>query len=128
MSLSSVSSTIRAYFNDSFDTCLYTFENAPFDTPNDIFCKLNILTNEPQYTSVGTPCYRMWGILDIQIFQKIDTGTGLAEQIADEIAALFKQKTINGVTFRLPVFTKVGIYENFNQINVSLEFSHYEVA
>lgn len=135
MSLTSVSQTIRGYFDANFNECPYTFENLNFETDPDLWCKVNIITSTPeQQTLTRNGCYLENGLIDVQIFEKAMTGTYETERIADIIANLLMQKNINGVKTMLPEFRKVGIVQNtkktnssnFNQTNVFVRYNYQQ--
>ena len=128
MSKAIIGQTIRNFFDTNFSECPYTFENNAFDTPNDIvWVKLNILYATPELTSMGTSCHREWGITDILIFEPIGHGTAEAERIGDIIEDLFRYRTVANVNFKLPQVNKVGLINDFNQTNISVDFSSYIV-
>jgi uncharacterized protein (DUF2344 family) len=127
MSLSYISQELRRYFEDNFNSCPYVFENqGGFQTPK-LWVRMSILSATPLGITLGRKgCYIERGIVDFQVFESIDGGTFESESILDEIATLFKQENINNIKTKLPSFTKLGIVDNYNQSNLSIDYEYYQ--
>ena len=65
-------------------------------------------------------------MLFVQIFVKPDIGSGRALELADTITTLFRAKRIGGIVFLVPKVQKVGVFKDWYQVNVSVEFSREE--
>jgi len=128
MSLAYISNTLRTYFDTNYDSSIYTFENTVFVPPEqELWVRQTILPTNAEVTSLGSPCYREWGLLSFQIFEPKSKGTEQSERIVEIISNLFSSKRIDGVTLRLPIVTKLGLVKgsNFNQINLVFQYSFY---
>ena len=125
MSVALISSTIRDYLTANYSETEIAYENNFFDTPEKLpWIKLNILFNESEITSLGqSPCYRMQGIIDIQVFEYKESGTFETERLVDVLIDLFKFKNISGVKTFEPGIFKANLVDNWYQTNASFNFT-----
>ena len=117
---------IETYLRDNFTECPVQYENVPLseDDPKEfiaVFDKVNTnSTDTLQATS--SPCT---GVIIIQIFTKLGTGTQRAREIGSILNALFGDKTIsniniqNGALFGIPTDPKAVYYQH----NINFEYN-----
>lgn len=75
----------------------------------------------------GVGFYRFDGVALIQIYTPRGEGAGLASELADDAAGIFRGKTVNGVNFDAPSATKFPSDGVFYQINLTVPYRVYEV-
>ena len=71
----------------------------------------------------GGNLYRNTGLVAAQIFVPVAIGDGLAYEIADDIAAIFRSRLVSGVRFRTPATAPAGPDGAWYQRNVNVPFT-----
>ena len=101
------------------------YDNDPRATPTDPYwVRVSIAYGQDEQIELGTDSlYRGPGILTMQVIGPIEVGTGVALEMADILAAVFRNITLGGnVRFKTPRIENVGrIGDNWN-INVICPF------
>lgn len=128
MSFISEKSNIENYFTSNFNETLIKFENDEMnDSEVDEWVRISIQNSKSYQASLGSnPIFRYIGILYVQIFVKPDIGSGRALSISDVVSNLFRAKRIGDTVFKVPEVKRIGSYNGWYQINVSIEFFREE--
>jgi hypothetical protein len=128
MSFLTQKSTLESFIQANLVGTNVVFENQSQGNKVSEWVRVNILNPDSRQISLGNnPYFRYLGLLIFQIFIKPNVGSGRAMEIADQITALFRGKTISGMTFKPPVINPVGESGGWYQVNVSVNFSREEV-
>ena len=124
---------IETYFKSQWDISVYSgilvkYENVDFVYPeNSEFVALYIKSgNADQITLGDDPIVRNAGLVDIQLFAPINTGTKTIKEIIDFLVLMFERKQLfEGdvyIVFSQAQVNEIGEQENYYQINVSFPF------
>lgn len=127
MSLASVIEALNARFATQWGTTTpIAWENVAFDMNKYTeFVTFNIVFGSQDQASMGAPTrniYRQRGIVSVRIFTTLNRGAKRAMQLADQVAAIFRTKTISGIVFYSPSTTVVGQTDGVFQVNVAISF------
>lgn len=126
MSYLSEKTTIESYFADNWNKAKIVYENDIVDIKDSEWVRLSILNGKAQQVTLGCTNYdrRNYGVLVLQVFVKINTGSGRALELADSIADLFENKRVSNIQFKMPQVSKVPMDEDsyWYQVNVSIDF------
>jgi len=128
MSFETAGNTIRSRFATQFaliqPTVPIHYDNDAGDPPDSgPWVRLTILDGDASQVSLGaTRRWRNPGVVTIQVFVEVGIGDGLAREIADDVAAIFRGVTVSGVIFRAPSIRRVGPDGKWYQVNVSTPF------
>jgi len=108
---------IETHLQDNFSTCPIKFENVPIKREGlvnwiAVFDKPTFA----QSTGFGETSALTGGVLIIQIFTPLDTGTEVSRSIADELAELIGNKELFGIALSVPeLHSAPGNNEYFQQ-------------
>lgn len=131
MSFAATAAAIRTLFTTEFPIARPT---VPYVLPNEQYepvdkqewVRLSIAEALSTQASLGNPganLYRDAGVATVQIFVEVNEGDGLAYEIADDIAAIFRSQRIGGLLLRTPSTSPVGPDGAWYQRNVTVPFS-----
>ncbi len=111
-------------FNDNWIETPIAFDNLQEASDKTEFIRLTV---EP-ITSLNNSwkCIRHDGLLSVQVFAQLDTGSGRAWQLADLVATLIENKRLNGVQTYASSALRIGENEYFYQINVNTRYTYFE--
>lgn len=128
MSFVSEKVTIEQYVQANYASTLVKYENDEMnDSSVSEWVRVSTQNADAFQASLGSnPLFRYVGVLFVQIFVKPDIGSGRALELADTITTLFRAKRIGGIVFLVPKVQKVGVFKDWYQVNVSVEFSREE--
>ena len=128
MSFVSEKATIEQYIQANYASTLVKYENDEMnDSSVNEWIRVSTQNADGFQASLGSnPLFRYVGVLFVQIFVKPDIGSGRALELADTITTLFRAKRIGGIVFLVPKVQKVGVFKDWYQVNVSVEFSREE--
>jgi len=100
------------------------YDNDPGDTPTEkIWMRASIDFGDSHQAEIGIKTFRNVGIFNVQIKTPIGVGSADALDIADIIAAGFRNKIVAQIiNFQVPRIEKVGRVEDNYQINVLCPF------
>ena len=115
---------IEKYIQQNYSSTQVKYEN---DEMNDSLIQEWVRVSSQSangfQSSLGSnPTFRYTGVLYLQIFVKPDVGSGRALELADMFTVLFRAKRIEGMVFQVPIIQKIGVYNDWYQVNVSVEF------
>lgn len=120
-------STIEQFLNSNFLETLIKYENDEMNDEVNEWIRVSIQNSKAYQASLGSnPLFRYVGIMFIQIFTKLDIGSGRAVEIADVLTQLFRAKRIGDIVFKVPSLQKIGVSNGWYQVNVSVEFFREE--
>ena len=131
MSLASTITTLNAHFASGWgSTTPVAYDNVAFDVDlHPEFVSFSVSFGSQEQKSTGSPghnFYRQKGIVSVRIFTPLDRGAKRGMQLADQISALFRTKTISGITFKSPSTTVVGQFDGSYQVNIAISFFYDE--
>mgnify|MGYP003149286864 CR=1 FL=1 len=122
MSFASERTNIEGRFNSNWTTTTIAWGNVDFDTPNDTsWVRFNILNGESGYRGINN-LKRNTGIINIQIFVPIKTGTATLRGYADTIAGIFDGTSFNDVVCDVASIATVGTDDKWHQMNVNIPY------
>ena len=99
-----------------------SWENITFSEPNNsAWIRLNILNGATEYRAINYK-KRYNGIINVQIFVPIKTGTTVARQYSDIICSLFDSVIFDTVVCDTSSVTIVGSDTKWYQINVDTPY------
>jgi hypothetical protein len=99
-----------------------SWENITFNEPNNSpWVRLNILNGATEYRAINYK-KRYNGIINVQIFVPIKTGTTVARQYSDIICSLFDSVIFDTVVCDTSSVTIVGSDAKWYQINVDTPY------
>lgn len=109
-----------AYDNSAFDPAIDALD--PFGNPAP-WVRFSIMPGDAFQASLGTPkVWRSTGLATVQVFVPLGQGDGLAGELADDAAGIFRGVRLNGLIFRAPAFTRIGEDGTWYQINVTTPY------
>lgn len=98
------------------------YENISFNQPNNTpWVRLNILNGATEYRALQYK-KRYNGIINVQIFCPIKSGTSIARQYADSVCSIFDSETFETVVCDVASVTIVGADAKWYQINVDTPY------
>ena len=98
------------------------YENISFNQPNNTpWVRLNILNGATEYRALQYK-KRYNGIINVQIFVPIKSGTSIARQYADSVCSIFDSTTFETVVCDVASVTIVGADAKWYQINVDTPY------
>jgi hypothetical protein len=128
--------TERQTITTLFKTAWEAGSNYPVQWPNQEFTPpsdgspyvaFNILRGQSRAASLnssGSARYRHPGIVQIDVIFSRGKGVRLANETADEIAAIFRGKTLSGIRYQAPDVREVSEPETSRvRFNVSVPFT-----
>lgn len=106
------------------DETLVIYENVEFSGGVEEWVRLSIKNSDAFQASLGKDnhSYRYVGVVFVQIFTKPNIGARRAMELADKVSSIFKSKTVSGITFKVPLAKPVVSFQEWYQINVTVEF------
>lgn len=115
--------SLESLIADNWTTTPIAYDNVSKKGDPDAYIEVMISEGDSSQISLGTGgAHRRVGILVIKIFVPKDTGTKLARQYADTLAALVKSVQIDEITLFSPTLVRIGQVESKYQLNVVTQF------
>jgi len=122
MSFASERTNIEGRFNTNWTTTTIAWGNADFDTPNNAsWVRFNILNGNSAYRAING-LKRHTGVINIQIFAPVNSGTHTIRGYADTIAAIFDGQSFNDVVCDVASIETIGADDRWHQINVNIPY------
>jgi len=134
MNLEAIQNAVKSRFKTEIEdgqSLATQYDNdGDFTRPEDgMWARLNFGPLAAAQTTVGsTKTFRRPGLLVVQLFAPIKSGTKNLAEMADLIEAAFRSVTDTGVTFRTPFTTNVGRVRDTWQYNVTCPFFADDVS
>jgi hypothetical protein len=98
------------------------WENVDFDIPNNSdWIRLNILNGDSGYTALGG-LKRHTGVLLIQVFTPVNTGTNKVREYSDTIANIFDSRSFSDIVCDVASVQNIGADDGFHQVNVTIPY------
>lgn len=111
------------------------YENAPFQDLKTPYCALWVRRGEGRQITLGdTPQLQRWvGVIMVQVFVPVDTGTQAALQHADSIAAVFNRAEFSVansglIRCRVASLETVGDRNGWHQVNVTVPYQRDKIV
>lgn len=98
--------------------------------PEREWIRLTILDGDTRQVSIGSPganIHRHSGVIVIQVFVPIDSGTRTARDLADQAAAIFRNQRFDGIRCDVPSVREIGPDGVWFQVNMSCPFRRDEL-
>jgi|TARA_R110000803_G_scaffold115665_1_gene184180 hypothetical protein len=122
MSFASERANIEGRFNSNWTTTAIAWGNVDIETPNNTsWVRFNILNGQTEYRAINY-AKRYNGIINIQIFVPLKTGTNTQRGYADTISAIFESQSFNDVVCDVASVTTVGTDDKWHQMNVDVPY------
>lgn len=125
MSLTTLTTSLNNYIATNYTTTPIAYDNVHFDKTNQSeFIQFMIIPSVEKQASLSDKMvlYRQFGGVGIIVNVAKDKGSKRATVIADELAGLFRSKVINGIQFRTPEVSMIGITDGYYKVNVYIGF------
>ena len=125
MSYAAEAAAIEAKFTTDWASATpIAYDNVQYKpTPGTNYVQLEIHTGEGQRASLGdTYTERSVGIISINIFTAINTGTRSGRTLADTAAAVFRGWATSEIICRTATITRLGAVGEWFVTNVSVPF------
>ena len=104
------------------------YQNAPFTPPNDApWLQVFLRLGDNSYATLKT-INRQTGVLVVNVYTPVGTGTGANFTIAERIRALFDRQTISGIIFDAasgPAQVTPASPEPYYQTQLTVTFEAY---
>lgn len=128
MSFMATKSSLEQFITENIPGLTIVYENDTLTDPTvQEWIKIHFMDGIGKQISLGdNPYFRYSGVLNIMIFVKPDTGSGRAAQIADIITPLIRSKRISGTLFQVPYPQKIGVREEWYQVNLLTNYQREE--
>jgi hypothetical protein len=122
MSWADERASIEARLSDNWSTTTIDWENVDFNTPNNAaWIRLSIINGASDYRVIQAKKQHL-GMIAIQVFTPINTGTALARSYCDTLAAIFDDQNFDDVVCGVASITNVGASDVWYQTNVSIPY------
>jgi len=115
---------IEMYLDTNFTSTPIQFENTIIAASSDSieeFIALTISDASTETPAMGSTSSMVTGLLTVQVFTKLGTGTQRARTLYDELKTLLLGVTINGLSFKAPIHTSVGQVEESQHYQTNLD-------
>jgi len=124
MSYEAESIAIESRFATAFTGCPVKYANVDYTpTKREIFAELHVIVADSMRASIGdTNLHRNVGIISVNIYVPLHTGTAEGKALADTAAAVFRSQSFNGITCRSPKVVEVGEVGEWYVINMSVPY------
>jgi hypothetical protein len=114
---------IESRFATMFTVCSAKYANVKFTPTNRVaWADINVVIADSMNAEVGAGRHRNIGIISVNIYEPINTGTAAGKLKADQAAAVFRDQQFSGITCRSPKIIQVGEVDEWYVINMSVPF------
>ena len=122
MSFANERTSIEARLNANWTTTTINWENVDFDTPNNAsWIRLSIINGASDYRVLEAKKQHL-GMIAIQVFTPVNTGTATVRGYCDTLAAIFDDQTFDDVVCGVASIANVGASDVWYQINISIPY------
>lgn len=117
-------SAIEQEFKDNWPHTPIANDNVQFDPQGmEEWVRLTDLNAYGKQASLGnSPLYRYGGMVVVQVFTELNTGSARAKQLVDLVTPIFRSKRISGIQFYVPAVTRIGPRDGWYQVNVDCPY------
>ena len=128
MSYTDQNSAMRSRFNTNWTITTIKYDNADYTMPaNAAFVVFEVHDADEIPISTGSNIlYRSYGIISINVYVPLNTGTKLLDQYCDAAALIFRGQQFSGITCRGAKKTRLGDIDGRFVANISIEFHRDE--
>lgn len=109
----------------NFTACTVTYENVKYNaTADTTFAACRIVDSGSRRMDIGTnnPLHRSFGLISVNIHVPKNTGVAAGRNLADQVAAVFRDTSFSSVTCQSPVVRNVGEVEGWYVVNMTCPF------
>ena len=122
MSFANERTSIESRLNSNWTTTTIQWENVDFDTPNNApWVRLSILNGDSDYRAIDSKKVHL-GLIVIQLFTPINTGTATAKGYVDALAAIFDDQSFDDAVCGVASMANVGTSDIWYQINITIPY------
>ncbi len=122
MSFAAERTNIEGRFNTNWATTTIAWGNADFDTPNNAeWVRFSILNGNSSYRAFNK-AKRHTGVINIQIFAPVNSGTHTIRGYADTISTIFDGVEFDDVICDMASIETIGTADRWHQINVNIPY------
>jgi len=122
MSFASERTNLETRFNTNWTTTPIAWGNADFNPPsNSEWVRFNIINGSSGYRAINN-LKRHNGLITVQIFAPINSGTHTIRGYADTISAIFDGESFNDVVCDVASIATIGTDSAWHQINVTIPY------
>ena len=123
MTFKAESIAIESRFAAMFTVCPVKYSNVPYKPIGVAFAELKVIVADSVRASIGdTNLHRNTGIISVNIFEPVNTGTSTGKEKADLAAIVFRSASFSGITCRSPKVVEVGEIDEWYVINMSVPY------
>lgn len=120
---------IEKRLKDNWTTTPIAFDNVGFRPTDSAYVAIfiqNAAATQIEMTGT-TPNHRYTGLISIQIFTDVNTGSQTAREYADTISAIFRNKRFSSgdsgtIICRSPNVQRVGVVDGRFQLNLTVPY------
>ena len=104
-----------------------TGENADFDAPNNSsWVRIAIQLADAFQTCINTERYQSDGVVTVQVFTPMNTGSKTGSEIADSAMAVFKTAKLDKLEYLDFTTAFIGQDQGWWQININCSYRAYD--
>jgi len=119
---------IESRFATNFTVCTVKYSNVSFEpTPREAWADIRVIIADSIKAEIGGGLHRNAGIISVNIYEPVNTGTAAGKNKADLAAAVFRGQQFSDITCRSPRITEVGEIDEWYVINMSVPFFRDEI-
>jgi hypothetical protein len=113
---------IENHFEEYWQDTPVAWENIAFKAPNNsAWVRLNVLNGSSSYRAING-LKRHLGLVIVQIFVPVNSGTSFARKYADTVVQIFDNKSFNDVVCNVPTVETIGTGGIWHQLNVTIPY------
>ena len=122
MSFANERSSIEARLSANWTTTAVNYSNVDFDTPNNSpWVRLSILNGQSDYRAINSKKIHL-GLISIQVFTPVNTGTASIREYADTLASIFDDQSFDDVVCGVASIASVGSSDVWYQVNITIPY------
>jgi hypothetical protein len=122
MSFANERASIEARLNANWSTTTIDWENVDFNTPNNAsWIRLSIINGTSDYRVLEAKKQHL-GMIAIQVFTPINTGTSTIRGYCDTLAAIFDDQSFDDLVCGVASISNVGGSDVWYQINITIPY------
>jgi len=122
MSFSNERIAIENHFQEFWIDTPIAWENIAFTAPNKSpWVRLNVLNGSSAYRAING-LKRHLGLIIVQVFTPINTGTNAGREYADTVAQIFGEKKFSDVLCDVASIATIGTDSVWHQVNVTIPY------
>ena len=128
MSIVTLRQDIETHLTTNFTAYPIKYENVSFKPPNNTpWIACHIKRNSLPTPEINQTNYEVSGLLIIQVFTPLDSGTVESNSIVNTLATLYSNQSIINTWFKDAEIIDVGESDTWYQVNLSIPFIYLGV-